>query len=102
MADVSSPSSSVVKLTVNVMRNLYEKLREVAARRSISRTEALHQALLVYTFIDEALEHGEKFLIQDRQGRLQQVFFDRIGQEPPAPRAAKLAALVEQIKGSLP
>jgi hypothetical protein len=55
------PSSSLVKLTVNVIRNLYEKLQEVASRRGISVTEALQQALAVYTFIDETLENGQQF-----------------------------------------
>ena len=77
------PPSSLVKLTVNVMRDLYEKLHEVASRRRINDTEALQQALAVYTFIDETLQNGERFLIEDRQGRLREVFFDRIGQEAP-------------------
>ena len=84
MATVPHSSSSFVKLTVNVMRNLYEKLHEIASRRRINDTEALQQALAIYTFIDETLENGEQFFIKDRQGRFRQVFFDRIGQEPPS------------------
>lgn len=101
MADVSSPPSSLVKLIVHVVRNLYEKLEKVAVRRSISPTEAIHQALVVYTFIDETLEDGGKFLIEDRQGRLRQVFFDRIGQDvPPEPRAKAISRLVDKFMGS--
>jgi len=90
------PSSSLVKLTVNVVRDLYEKLQEVASRRRISVTEALQQALVVYTFVDATLENGEKFLIEDRQGRLRQVFFDRIGQEAPPASSVTLNELVKQ------
>ncbi len=53
------PPSSLVKLTVNVVRTLYEKFRVVAARRGITETEALQQALATYTFIDrDATEWG--------------------------------------------
>jgi hypothetical protein len=90
------PPSALVKLTVNVMRNLYEKLQEVASRRRISVTEVLQQALVVYTFIDATLENGEKFLIEDRQGRLRQVFFDRIGQEVPPASSVTLNELVKK------
>jgi len=98
--DVAPPHSSpLIKLTVNVMRSLYQKLQEVAARRGISVTEALQQALAVYTFIDETLENGEQFFIADRQGRLRQVFFDRIGQEPP-PKPRPMT-LTEALKKSM-
>lgn len=94
---VVPPSSSLVKLTVNIMRTLYEKLHEVASRRHINDTEALQQALAVYTFIDETLENGEQFFIADRQGRLRQVFFDRIGQEaPPASRAMTITEALQK------
>ena len=86
------PSSSLVKLTVNVVRDLYEKLQEVASRWGISVTEALQQALAVYTDIDKTLENGERFFIADRQGRLRQVFFDRIGQEAPPASPATVSA----------
>ena len=92
-----SPSSSLVKLTVNVLRNLYGKLQEVASRRGISETEALQQALTVYTFIDETLAKGEQFFIADGQGQLRQVFFDYIGEEaPPASRAASFTEALKQ------
>ncbi len=100
MADVPSPTP-VVKLTVNVMRNLYEKFREVAKRRRINETEALQQALTVYTFIDERLENGEQFLIADSQGQLRQVFFDHIGEESPPPsRARTITELLEKVMES--
>lgn len=92
--------SPLVKLTVNVMRNLYDKLHEVASRRGINDTEAIQQALAVYTFIDETLQNGEKFFIADRQGQLRQVFFDRIGQEAPPSRARTLIELLKEIAES--
>jgi len=83
------------------MRNLYEKLREVANRRRINETEALQQALTIYIFIDERLENGEQFLIADKQGELHQVFFDRIGEESPPPsRARTITELLEKAMGS--
>ena len=93
------PSSSLVKLTVNVVRDLYEKLQEVASRRGISVTEALQQALAVYTDIDKTLENGERFFIADRQGRLREVFLDRIGQE--APPSSRPMTLTEALKRSM-
>jgi hypothetical protein len=94
------PPSSLVKLTVNVVRNLYEKFREVAARRRINETEALQQALAIYAFIDETLQNGEQFFIADRQGQLREVFFDRIGQEAPPSRARTLTELLKEVTGS--
>ena len=79
----SPPPSSLVQLAVNVWRNLYDQLHKVALRRGITDTEAIQQALVVYMFVDETLENGEKFFIEDRQGRRRQVFFDRIGKEAP-------------------
>jgi hypothetical protein len=91
------PSSSLVKLTVNVVRDLYEKLQEVAARRGISVTEALQQALAVYTDIDKTLENGARFFIEDRQGLRREVFFDRIGQEaPPSSRPMTLDEILKR------
>lgn len=101
MVAVPPPSPSLVTLTVNIMRNLYQKLQEVASRRGISVTEALQQALAVYTFVDETLENGEQFFIADHQGQLRQVFFDRIGQEaPPASRAATFTEALKKSMGS--
>jgi len=95
----SPPSSLLVKLTVNVWSHLYDRLHKVAARRGITDTEAIQQAFVVYTFIDETLENGEKFLIEDRQGRLRQVFFDRIGKEaPPALLRSRLRKVLDQLE----
>ena len=94
------PPSSLVKLTVNIVRDVYEKFREVATRRRITETEALHQALAIYTFIDETLQNGEQFLIADRQDQLRLVFFDRIGQEAPPSRARTLTELLKEATGS--
>jgi hypothetical protein len=99
----SPPPSLLIQLTVNVIRNLYDKLHKVAVRRGITDTEAIQQALAVYTFIDEILEKGEKFFIEDHQGRLRQVFFDRIGQEAPPElsltRSRKVLDLLKEIYG---
>jgi metal-responsive CopG/Arc/MetJ family transcriptional regulator len=101
MVDTPSPSSSLVKLTVNVVRNLYQKLERVASRRGVTVTEALQEALAVYTFIDETLENGEQFFIADHQGRLRQVFFDRISQEaPPASRAITITEALKKCMES--
>ena len=96
----SPAPSSLVKLTVNVIRNLYDKLQKVALRRGITETEAIQQALAVYTFIDETIENGEKFLIADRQGQLRQVFFDRMGQAAPPVRARTLIELLKELAES--
>jgi hypothetical protein len=99
----SSPPSLLAQLTVNVWRNLYDRLHKVASRRGITDTEAIQQALVIYTFIDETLENGEKFLIEDRQGRLRQVFFDRIGKEAPPElplsRSRRVLNLLREIYG---
>ena len=94
------PPSSLVKLTVHVVRDLYDKFRAVAARRGITETEALQQALAIYTFIDETLQNGEKFCIADRQGQLREVFFDHIGQEAPPSRARTITELLKEFQGS--
>lgn len=88
---------TLIKLTVNVARDLYEKFREVAVRRGITETEALQQALATYTFIDETLQTGEQFFIADRQGQLREVFFDRIGQEAPSSRARTITEALKEL-----
>jgi hypothetical protein len=101
MADLHPlpPHPLLVKLTVNVMRSLYDKLREVASRRGINETEAIQQALAVYTFIDETLKNGGTFLIADGQG-LRPVFFDRIGQAAPPVHAKTLIELLKELAES--
>ena len=94
------PPSSLVKLTVNIVRDVYEKFREVARRRHITETEALHQALAIYTFIDETLQNGEQFLIADRKDQLRLVFFDRIGQEAPPSRARTIIEALKEVRGA--
>lgn len=91
---------TLVKLTVNVVRDLYEKLQKVALRRHINETEALQQALAIYTFIDETLQNGEQFYIKDHQGQLREVFFDRIGQEAPPSRARTITEILQEFQGS--
>ena len=91
----TSPSP-FIKLTVNIIRNIYTHLHSMVLQRGITVTDAINEALVNYTFIDNALREGDKFLILDRHNQIRQVFFDRVGQEAPQNSARTLRELMKE------
>jgi len=69
--------SSLVKLSLNLSRDLFEGVAADAARRRVTKTEVMRRALSVHLFLEEiqAQEGGKIEVFVRRQGTLQQVVF---------------------------
>jgi hypothetical protein len=64
-----------IKLTVNVSRETYNALKDMAAGRGVTLTEMLRQAISTAKWVQETTAQGEKILKQDRAGHLFEVVF---------------------------
>jgi hypothetical protein len=72
MADVKiSPD---VKISANLSAAVVEALKDIAARRGISMTEALRQAISHEKYFQDAIDQDQKILLEEpKSGRLREV-----------------------------
>ncbi len=84
----------LLRLIVNVIKDVYQDLAWVAQRRDITETSALDEAMIIYAFIHRELAKGNHFLVFDGHTTTE-VFFDRIGQAAPLSQAATITEFVK-------
>lgn len=65
--------SRLVRLSVNLSAGTDRILRDIAGRRDASITEALHQAIRVWQFMDETLAQGKRLAVVDEDGTVREV-----------------------------
>jgi predicted transcriptional regulator len=76
LREESPPASKrLIKLTVNLSPEVYDALKALAARRGLTVTEALRQAISTAKWVQDTLDHGEKILKQDPRGNLFEIVF---------------------------
>ena len=66
---------ATTKTTVNLPTAEVEAIKTLAARRSVSFTHALRQAIQTELFVQRLIDEGAKLLAQTRSGDLQQLVF---------------------------
>jgi hypothetical protein len=62
-----------VKVTVNVLRDDFEALQEMAVRKGTTFTEEVRRALALARLAEETEENGGKVLLEDPNGDIRQV-----------------------------
>ncbi|MGA3217442.1 MAG: hypothetical protein ABSD97_17365 [Acidimicrobiales bacterium] len=62
-----------VKVTVNVLRDDFEALQEMAVRKGTTFTEEVRRALALARLAEETEESGGKVLLEDPNGDIRQV-----------------------------
>lgn len=82
---------SLIKTTLNLPRDELEALKQLAARRVISITQALRQAIQTELFVQNLVDQGGKLLVQLPDGDLQQLVFTQAA--APATLRSRSAAL---------
>lgn len=63
----------VVKVTVNLPEDAVEAIREIAARRGTTVTEALRRAIESEKFLDQEIRNDSKILLEKADGSIRQV-----------------------------
>ena len=66
---------NVIKMSVNISRETVNVLRHLAAKRNITMTEVLRQAIGTEKFLDEVSDNRGTVLIEDKRGRVRQLVF---------------------------
>lgn len=75
MANLSAGSQGanatrgLVRLNVNLNFDTAEALKEIAAERGISFTEAVRRAISVYKYIDDEVQEGRKVITSDKENK---------------------------------
>jgi Ribbon-helix-helix protein, copG family len=70
----SSPPDRLVRLSVNLGPEVADSLKDYAARKGISVTEAIRRAIGLLAFIDEAQARGAALNIEEK-GTVKEVVF---------------------------
>lgn len=66
----------VVKLSVNLPRDVVDALRGIAEQQGTTVTEALRRSISTQKFVDETVKGGAKILVEDpKEKQLRQVVF---------------------------
>ncbi len=65
--------SDVVKVTVNLPKNLVDAVRELANKRHVTLTEVIRDAIGTEKFLADANEEGSKILIEDKKKNIQRL-----------------------------
>jgi hypothetical protein len=64
-----------IRTTVKLPESEYEELKWLADRRDISFTHALRQAIQTELLMQRIVDEGAKFLVQPKDGEVQQLVF---------------------------
>lgn len=65
--------SDVVKVTVNLPKNLVDAVKELASKRHVTLTEVIRNAIGTEKFLADAHEEGSKILIEDKRKNMRQI-----------------------------
>jgi hypothetical protein len=66
----------VVKLSVNLPKDVVDALREIADQQGTTVTEALRRSISTQKFVDDTVKGGSKILVDDpNEKQLRQVVF---------------------------
>jgi predicted transcriptional regulator len=66
--------ADTVKLSANLSQPVVDALRAIAETRGVSMTEALRQAISHEKFFQDAIDNHQKVLLEDKAGKLREVF----------------------------
>jgi hypothetical protein len=61
----SAPSDPVVRLSVNLLPDVADELKQYASRKGISVTEAVRRAITVLTFVENAQSRGASLHLEE-------------------------------------
>jgi hypothetical protein len=75
MAD--EQKKAVIKMSVNLSPDVVETLRALARKRNASMTEVLKDAIGTEQFVDKVSDESGKILVEDKDGRIRQLVFQR-------------------------
>jgi len=67
------PMSDVVKVTVNLPKDLVDAVKELANKRHVTLTEVIRDAIGTEKFLADANDEGSKILIEDKKKNLRQI-----------------------------
>ena len=68
--------AEVVKLSVNLSREVVDALKRIAERDNVTVTEALRRSISTQKFIDDQQQDGAKILVEDKDKKtVRQVVF---------------------------
>jgi hypothetical protein len=67
--------SDLVKVTVNLTKDNFKTVEKLSEATGMNRTDVINKAIVAEKFIFEAESAGKKFLVEDRNGHIQQVIF---------------------------
>jgi predicted transcriptional regulator len=63
-----------VKISANLSTAVVEALKDIAAKRGVSMTEALRQAISHEKYFQDAIDQDQRILLEDpKSGRLREV-----------------------------
>ena len=63
-----------VKISANLSASVVDALKDIAARRGISMTEALRQAISHEKYFQDAIDQDQRILLEEpKSGRLREV-----------------------------
>ncbi len=65
--------SDVVKVTVNLPKDLVDAVRALANKRHVTLTEVIRDAIGTEKFLADANDEGSKILIEDKKKNLRQI-----------------------------
>lgn len=68
-------TSKQIKLSANLPVEVAEALRELAERRQTTMTEVLRHAISLEKWVQDQVDQGSKFLVEDKSGRTREVVF---------------------------
>jgi|EndMetStandDraft_4_1072995.scaffolds.fasta_scaffold04691_5 predicted DNA-binding protein len=63
----------VVKLSINLSKEVVDVIRGLAERRSTTMTEVIRKSLGTEKYLQDVVDKGGKVLVEDRRGRVRQI-----------------------------
>lgn len=69
MRTATPTRSRTVKVTVNLPEEIVEAVRYLAAKRGVSRTEVLRQAISTEKFLDDSVSKGDSVVLENEESK---------------------------------
>ena len=75
--------SGTVKISANLSEAVFDALKDTAAKKGVSMTEALRQAISHEHYFQDAVAQGHKILLEEpATGRIREVVIDPVVKKP--------------------